>query len=119
LIFLGLILSQSPKHKQPKFEMCPKNAIKRICFEQAEMSPCSHKLGAVITKGRSKIIFRSHNTNLRTTFLHKITCCQHAEMGVATQFFNRFWRRNQLKVSQEKKKAKPVKIHNLGIQNSK
>ena len=78
------------------------NTIRNICCQEAANSPCTHKLGAAITKGRRKIMYRAFNDNMRTRYLDKTTCCQHAEMAVATQFINRFVRRNQLKVSCQK-----------------
>lgn len=75
------------------------NTIRNICRNQAENSPCTYKLGSAITKGRRKIMCRGYNDNMRTRYLDKITCCQHAEMAVATQFINRYVRRNQIKVS--------------------
>jgi len=79
--------------------MCLVHSIKRLCCQEARKSPCLYKLGAVITKGRRKIMCSSYNNNMRTRYLDQITCCQHAEMAVATQFVNRYIRRNQLKVS--------------------
>ena len=78
------------------------NTIRNICCQQAIKSPCTYKLGSVITKGRRKIMCRGFNDNMRTRYLDKTTCCQHAEMSVATQFINRYVRRNQIKVSCQK-----------------
>ena len=78
------------------------NIIRHICRHEASQSPCTYKLGSVITKGRNKIMCSGFNDNMRTRYLHKTTCCQHAEMAVATQFINRYVRRNQIKVSCQK-----------------
>ena len=75
------------------------NTIRNICKEEAKKSPCIYKLGAVITKGRTKIICRAHNNNTRTKYLNNISCCLHAEMAVATKFINIYVRKNQIKVS--------------------
>uniref|UniRef100_A0A6C0IZZ8 Uncharacterized protein n=1 Tax=viral metagenome TaxID=1070528 RepID=A0A6C0IZZ8_9ZZZZ len=75
------------------------HSVQKILKEQALKSNCIQKLGAVITKGRNKIICRGHNDNMRTSFLNIISPCQHAEMNVATQFLNSFIKPNQLKVS--------------------
>lgn len=74
------------------------NNVMDIAYNQAKYSPCNYKLGAVITKGRSKIICSGYNTNMRTKYLNEVTCCQHAEMAVATKFINSHVRRNQYKV---------------------
>ena len=76
--------------------------IKQICFQEAIKSPCSYKLGSVITKGKNKIMCRGYNNNQRSCYLGKITCCQHAEMAVATKFINQYVRKKQLKVSCQK-----------------
>ena len=78
--------------------MCQKT-IKSICYQEAKKSPCVYKLGCVITKGRNKVVCRGFNNNKRSSYLGKITCCQHAEMAAATKFYNQFIRRNQIKVS--------------------
>ena len=57
------------------------------------------KLGAVITKGRHKIICSSHNTSLRSSYLKNISNCVHAEMAVATKFIHTHIRPNHIKVS--------------------
>ena len=75
------------------------NSVMDIAYNNAKDSPCNYKLGAVITKGRSKIMCSSFNTNMRTTYLGEVSCCQHAEMAVATKFINTHVRRNQSKVS--------------------
>lgn len=72
--------------------------IAHICRNEANKSNCIHKLGAVITKGKNKIICRGFNDNRRTKFLNSIQCCQHAEMSVATKFINSIVRKNQIKV---------------------
>ena len=75
------------------------DSILSIAYNEAKKSPCNFKLGAVITKGRKKIMCRSYNNNMRTKYLDEVSCCQHAEMAVATQFINRFVRPRQYKVS--------------------
>jgi len=65
-----------------------------IASNIAFRSPCLYRLGAVITKGRNKVVCRGYNTNKRSAFLGKISCCQHAEMAVATKFINTHVRRN-------------------------
>jgi len=73
--------------------------LKNIAYNEALKSNCVHKLGAIITKGRSKIICRGYNDNMRTSFLDIIAQCQHAEMKVATEFINSYVVPNHLKVS--------------------
>ena len=51
------------------------NTIRNICCQQAIKSPCTYKLGSVITKGRRKIMCRGFNDNMRTRYLDKTTCC--------------------------------------------
>ena len=74
-------------------------SLQTIICQEALKSNCIQKLGAIITKGRNKIISRGYNDNMRTSFLDLITPCQHAEMKVATQFINSYINPNQLKVS--------------------
>ena len=75
------------------------HSITSIAANQALKSDCVHKLGAVVTKGRNKIMCRGHNDPHRTTFLNAVTNCQHAEMNVATKFINTFVRPRHIKVS--------------------
>ena len=74
-------------------------AVVNIAYNEAKKSPCNFKLGAVITKGRRKIICRGFNSNMRTKYLDSVSCCQHAEMAVATKFVNSYIRPHQYKVS--------------------
>lgn len=78
------------------------HSIQKILKEQALKSNCIQKLGAVITKGRNKIICRGYNDNMRTSFLNIISPCQHAEMNVVNKFIHQFLEKNQLKVSYQK-----------------
>ena len=75
------------------------NTVMSIACNQATKSDCIHRLGAVITKGRSKIMCRGHNDPNRTSFLNMVSNCQHAEMNVATKFVNTYVRPNHIKVS--------------------
>ena len=86
-------MSLSPKFVNMSY------SVKKILTEEALKSNCIQKLGAVITKGRNKIICRGSNDNMRTSFLKIISPCQHAEMNVVTQFLNSYINSNQLKVS--------------------
>ena len=70
-----------------------------IAGKQAQKSPCLHRLGAVLTYGRKKPICVGYNNNMRTSYLGKINCCQHAEMAVATKFIQSHVNRNQIKVA--------------------
>ena len=63
--------------------------ITNLAFEQAELSQCKNKHGAIITKG-SKIICKGFN-NPRTKFLNMINCCSHAEMDVMRKFINSYY----------------------------
>ena len=65
-----------------------------LAFEQAQLSPCNFKHGAVISKG-SKIICKAYN-NPRTKYLNWINCCSHAEMAVATKFINSYLPNNKV-----------------------
>ena len=73
--------------------------LHNIAYNEALKSNCVHKLGAIITKGRRKIICRGYNDNMRISFLDMITQCQHAEMNVATEFINSYIVPNHVKVS--------------------
>lgn len=74
------------------------NTLTSIAGTTARKSECLQKLGAVITKGRTKIIFRGYNDVHRTAYLNNISNCQHAEMSVATKFINSYVRPNHIKV---------------------
>jgi len=74
------------------------NNIVAIACDEAKKSNCNQKLGAVITKGRNKIICRGHNDLNRTSYLNNISNCQHAEMNAATKFINSYVRPNHIKV---------------------
>ena len=74
-------------------------AVFNMAYNEAKKSPCNFKLGAVITKGRRKVICRGHNSNMRTKYLDKVSCCQHAEMAVATKFIHTHVRPRHYKVS--------------------
>ena len=78
------------------------SSLQTIINKEALKSNCVHKLGAVITKGRNKVICRGYNDNMRTSFLDMIVQCQHAEMSVATEFINSYVNPNHLKVYFEK-----------------
>lgn len=69
--------------------------VKNIARDEADKSPCLHKHGAVISKG--KHIFTSgHNTYFRNSFM-SYNCedyCIHAEMAAANSFINIFQRTN-------------------------
>ena len=73
--------------------------ITTLAYDEALKSGCAQKLGAVITKGRSKVICTGHNDPNRTSFLNIVSNCQHAEMNVATKFINTYIRPNHIKVS--------------------
>ena len=75
------------------------NCINNKAYREALKSDSNFRLGAVITKGRSKIICSSHNTSKRSSYLKNITNCMHAEMAVATKFIHTHVRPNQIKVS--------------------
>lgn len=78
----------------------------KLAFQLSKKSNCKQKLVAFITKGRHKIMYKGFNTSLRTQFMMKeIRCCQHAEMNVATQFINRFIRKNYNKKKNKTKKS--------------
>ena len=76
--------------------------IQTIINNEALKSNCIQKLGAVITKGRNKVICSGYNDNMRTSFLDIISPCQHAEMNVVNKFIHQFLEKNQLKVSYQK-----------------
>ena len=68
--------------------MCRQLKFSDIAFDQALLSPCKNKHGAIITKG-SKVVCKGFNNN-RTKYLNCIDCCTHAEMDVARSFVNRY-----------------------------
>ena len=74
------------------------NSVINIAYNEAHKSVSNFRLGAVITKGRGKIICSSHNTSLRSSYLNNITNCIHAEMAVATKFIHTRIRSNHIKV---------------------
>lgn len=78
------------------------NSVISLAINEALKSKCIHKLGAVITKGKNKIICSGYNNKMRTSYLNEITCCQHAEMSACNVFINSIVRRNQPKVSWER-----------------
>ena len=63
-------------------------SIISMAANESLKSNCVHRLGAVLTKGRNKIICKGYNDNMRTSYLNQITCCQHAEMSVVNKFIN-------------------------------
>ena len=75
-------------------------SIVHIAKKAAESASGTHKIGAVITMGKStKPIVIGYNSNQRSTFHvgskknkgHRIIqCSQHAEMSVASQLIRRF-----------------------------
>ena len=71
-------------------------------FEEAEKSTCRVKIGSVITKGKSKIVFSGHNTNQRTSYLNKISCCLHAEISSLIKFDNMLRRKGKKKINMKK-----------------
>ena len=75
------------------------NCINNKAYREALKSDSNFRLGAVITKGRSKIICSSHNTSKRSSYLKNISNCMHAEMAVATKFIHTQVRPNHIKVS--------------------
>ena len=77
---------------------CNSTIVDMAC-EEAAKSDAAYRLGSVITKGRTKVMCKSHNTSLRTSYLNNVSNCMHAEMAVATKFINTHVRRNQIKVS--------------------
>jgi deoxycytidylate deaminase len=64
-----------------------------IAYDQAILSPCRYKHGAVISKG-SKVISLGFN-NPRSKYLNYNDGCSHAEMDVATRFINGFYRKKK------------------------
>ena len=75
------------------------HSVINLAINSAKKSDTNFKLGAVITKGRKKIICSKPNSRMRTTYLGEISNCQHAEMAVATNFINRYVKPCQYKVS--------------------
>jgi len=66
--------------------MCRSDRMSIWAYEQAVLSDCHFKHGAIITKG-AKIIVKGRNTQ-RTQFLNTHAMCLHAEIDVARKLLN-------------------------------
>ncbi len=74
--------------------MFPAKTIDTV-IQESRKSNCNIKIGSAIFKNKKKLLFKGHNSNLRTKMRHHYECSVHAEMFVLNQLKKKMRKRHE------------------------
>ena len=92
-------LSTIDKHRQL--------VMNHLCQDMHMKCENKHRLCAIITKGKKKVLFIANNDSNRTKCGDTISFSTHAEMSVINQFMNQVRKNEHKFINKQKKNYKP------------
>ena len=86
--------------------------MKHLCQDVHMKCENKHRLCAIITKGKNKVLFIGHNDSNRTKCRNNISYSTHAEMSVINQFMNQVRKNEHKFINKQKNNYKPNRKDN-------